>query len=124
MPTSVFGDFTYTVRRLRSAPLFTLTILVTLGVGIRAATAIFSVVDGILLRGRSSRDATNLVSVWESSPQRKFPKFPVTPSNYTDWIAQARSFSGRTAEPKAHRALTALHHHPPRHATVAYSELP
>ena len=88
---------------------------------IGASTAIFSAVDGVLLKSLPYRDPGNLVQVWESSPPRNFSNFPVTPSNLADWRAQARSFSGLAASRPRRAILTAGTGEPERVPGVAVS---
>jgi len=88
------ADLRSAVRRLRSSPGYALVSVITLGLGIGASTAIFSAVDGVLLKSLPYRDPSSLVQLWESSTPRNFTNFPVTPSNLADWREQARSFTG------------------------------
>lgn len=67
MPLSL-GEFRYAGRRLMRAPMFTLIAVVTLGVGIGANTAIFSVVNGVLLKPLPYHDADRLVQVSHVAP--------------------------------------------------------
>ncbi len=61
-------DLRFGMRTLRRRPLFTLVAVLTLGLGIGATTAIFSVVDGVLLRDLPYEDPGSLVSVWQAYP--------------------------------------------------------
>jgi predicted permease len=62
-------DTRFGIRTLRKRPLFTFLAIGTLGVGIGSATAIFSVVEGVLLRGHPFERPEELVSVWETSEE-------------------------------------------------------
>jgi putative ABC transport system permease protein len=100
------ADLRSAVRRLRASPGYALVSVVTLGLGIGASTAIFSAVDGVLLKSLPYRDPSNLVQLWESSAPRNFTSFPVTPSNLADWREQARSFTGFAASRPRRTILT------------------
>src|SRR6202142_283168 len=58
---ALFRDFRFAVRRLRQTPAFSLTVIFTLALGLGATTAIFSLVEGILLRPLPFKDADRLV---------------------------------------------------------------
>ncbi len=69
--------------------------VVVLGLGIGANTAIFSVVNAILLRPLPFQDSGRLVQVWHVPPPKSFPgmtRFSVSPANYLDWERQNRLF--------------------------------
>jgi len=85
------SDVRSAFRRLRTSPGYAAVSILTLGLGIGASTAIFSAVDGVLLKSLPYRDPESLVQMWESSAPRKFDSFPVTPSDLAEWRTQARS---------------------------------
>ena len=92
---TLIQDLRYAVRALKRAPGFTLVVVLTLALGIGANTAIFSVVNGVLLTPLPYRDPGRLVVVWE----RKGTSIHnvVNPANYMDWHDRATSFSGLSA---------------------------
>ena len=94
-------------RRLRTSAGYAAISVITLGLGIGASTAIFSAVDGVLLKSLPYRDPGRLVQMWESSTPRNFTNFPVTPSNLADWRVQAGSFAGFAASRPRRAILTA-----------------
>jgi putative ABC transport system permease protein len=108
------SDLRSAFRRLRSSPGYATISIITLGLGIGASTAIFSAVDGVLLKSLPYRDPGSLVQVWESSTPRNFTNFPVTPSNLADWRDQSRSFVGFTAARPRRTILTAGNGEPER----------
>jgi predicted permease len=61
-------DVRYAVRGLRRSPLFTIVAMLTLAIGIGATTAVFSVVDGVLLKPLSYPNPDELVAVWHEAP--------------------------------------------------------
>jgi putative ABC transport system permease protein len=87
-----FQDIRYGMRSLLRKPGFTLTAGVALALGIGANTAIFSVINGVLLRSLAYRDANSIVMVWERNFQRNRSQNSVSPANFLDWKKQSSSF--------------------------------
>ncbi|HXN51571.1 MAG TPA: ABC transporter permease [Candidatus Acidoferrum sp.] len=87
-------DLRYAARMLRRNPGFAAVVVLTLALGIGANTAIFSVIDGILLRPLPYGDADRLVIVWENNLRRSYPQNVASPPNFLDWQTQNHVFSG------------------------------
>jgi putative ABC transport system permease protein len=81
-----------TVRRLFRAPLFSVVAVVTLGLGIGANTAIFSVVNGVLLKPLPYPEAERLVGVWHSAPGMNLPVLNQSPATYFTYREDGRVF--------------------------------
>src|SRR5919202_782324 len=90
-------DLRYSLRVLLRRPAFTAVALLTLALGVGANTAIFSVVNAVLLRPLPYRDPERLVQVWEHNLKRGWTRDTVSPQNFEDWQAQARSFEAMAA---------------------------
>ena len=89
---TLLRDIRYAARTLLKSPGFTAVAVVTLGLGIGANTAIFSVVDSVLLRPLPYRAPDRLVMLWENHPQDGAPRSPFAPANYSDLRTQTGSF--------------------------------
>src|SRR5688500_11612287 len=87
-------DLRYGARALLRAPGFTAVATLTLALGIGANTAIFSVVNTVLLKPLSYRDPGRLVFVWERNTAIGKDRDLVAPPNYLDWKAQNAVFDG------------------------------
>ncbi len=83
-------DLAYGLRMLRKNPAFTMITVLTLALGIGANTAMFSVVDSVLLRPLPYPRADRLVLVWEKPPKGR--QNGVSAANFLDWREQSRSF--------------------------------
>jgi len=94
---SFFQDVRYALRQLRSAPGFTLVAVLSLALGIGANTAIFSLVNAVLLRPLPYKDADRLVTVWGYNRTRGFDTDLVSPLDFADWRSKSRSFEGMAA---------------------------
>ena len=86
-------DFRYAVRMLLKHPFFTCTVVLTLALGIGANTALFSIINTLLLRPLPLPQSEQVVQVWEVSRQSGNLKFPVALPNLVDWRAQSSSFA-------------------------------
>ena len=89
------ADLRYAVRVLFRAPSFALAVIAVLAVGIGANTAIFSIVNAVLLRPLSFDEPDRLVRLFHEPPQAAFPgihRFSVSPANFYDWKHDARLF--------------------------------
>ncbi len=90
-------DFRYALRMLQRSPGFTAVAVLTLALGIGANTAIFSVVDAILLRPLPYPEPDRLVRIWEASAKFDSPRNVVNPLNFLDWHDHAQSFESMAA---------------------------
>ena len=81
-------DLAYAFRKLRTSPTFTLTAIVTLALGIGANTAIFSLVNGVLLRPLPFPHPEQLVRVWSANKGAGRLQSAVSPLDIDDWRAQ------------------------------------
>src|ERR1039458_6344457 len=81
---SVLQDFRHALRALRRAPGFTITIVITLGLGLGASTAIFSVVNGVLLRPLPFPHEDRLITLCEQYPGASNDWCSVSPPNVED----------------------------------------
>src|SRR6202023_272940 len=86
---TILHDLRYAFRVLARNPGFTAIAILTLALGIGANTAIFSVVNAVLLRPLEFRDPGRLVIVAEKS---SFPVISTSYQNWLDWSAQSHSF--------------------------------
>jgi len=92
---SFIQDLRYALRMLRKNPGFTTVAVLTLGLGIGANTAIFSVVNGVLLRPLPYENPGRLMRVFSSS--QVFPESTTSPPDFRTLREQNRSFSGLSA---------------------------
>ena len=90
-------DITFGLRMLRKSPGFTAVAVITLALGIGANTAIFTVINAVMLRPLPFADPDRLVRIWESNPGRGWPTFGASHPNYLDWAAQTRTFGHMAA---------------------------
>jgi predicted permease len=95
--TTLWQDVRYGARTLWKRPGFTAVAVLTLALGIGANTAIFSLVNAVLLRPLPFREPERLVMVWEDAARIGFPKNTPAPANFVDWKTQTRSFEGMAA---------------------------
>ena len=89
------SDLRYAIRSLRRTPAFTAIIVLTLALSIGANSAIFSVIQGVLLRPLPYPQADRLVRVYFQSDTQ--PKFPINPNDFLDFRQRNRSFESLAA---------------------------
>src|ERR1700691_3038667 len=100
---TLIRDLRYGVRTLCKNPGFTAIAILTMALGIGANTAIFSVVNGVLLRPLPFRHPSRLVLIAEKSP---FPVISTSRENYLDWRDQSHSFEAMEATRSGSITLT------------------
>jgi putative ABC transport system permease protein len=81
------------LRLLWKSPGFTSVAVVTLVLGVGVSTAVFSVVDGVLLRPLPFPDSGRIVTIWNTYPQLGGERQEVSPPDFCDWREQSRSFA-------------------------------
>ncbi|MGH9711694.1 MAG: ABC transporter permease [Candidatus Acidiferrales bacterium] len=92
---TLLQDIRYGLRMLARNPGFTIVAVLTLALGIGANTAIFGMVQSILLRALPYQDPENLVQVWNTYPT--WGQLPLSPGDYRDFQQKSREFSGMAA---------------------------
>ena len=104
--TDLAQDVRYALRQLRKSPSFTTVTVLTLALGIGANTAIFSVVNGVLLNPLPFHDASRIVSMFEATPN--FPQGSISYPNFLDWQRDNRSFEAMAAYRSTDGSITGV----------------
>src|SRR2546426_6613280 len=100
---SFVRDLRISIRTLTKRPGVTVVVVLLLGLGIGANVAIFSVVNGVLLRELPYRQDDRIVTIWQSAPKRGVEREETSPANFFDWHDQSQSFEEfGMAEPWGH----------------------
>jgi putative ABC transport system permease protein len=97
---NLVSDLRHGLRTLVRNPGFSTIAILLLALGIGANTAIFSVVDAVLLRPLPYQDSSRIMQIWHVPPAKSFPGmtlFSVSPANYLDWQRQNHSFEEMAA---------------------------
>ncbi len=93
----LWQDLRYALRMLVKNPGFTAVAIIALALGIGANSAIFSVVNTVLLRRLPYKDADRLVMVWEDATKHGYPRDTPAVANYIDWRDQNQVFESMAA---------------------------
>src|SRR5215471_7886818 len=93
----LWRDLRFGARLLWKAPGFSAVALVALALGMGATTAIFSVVDAVLLKPLPFRDPGRVLVIWEKNPAQNKYKLPVAPANFYVWQKQSRTIDQMAA---------------------------
>ncbi|MEM9291844.1 MAG: ABC transporter permease [Acidobacteriota bacterium] len=94
---SLLQDLHYAVRSFARQPGFTAIVFLTLGLGIGASTAIFTVVNSVLLKPLPYEDSDRLVKVFEQNLERGWAWYSVSPANFLDWREKSSAFEDLAA---------------------------
>jgi len=94
---SLIADARLGVRRLLRAPVFGVITVLTLGLGIGASTAIFSVANAVLLRPLPYAAPDRLVAIWSNNTHQNEARNPVSPANFDAFRSEATSFAAMEA---------------------------
>jgi len=120
MLDSLLKDIRYGVRNLKRTPGFTAVAVLTLALGIGANTAIFSVVENVLLRPLPYPHPENLVEIRNTYPPQ-IPRAGLSPGDYVDWHQQATSFSEMGAYGEISKGFNLTGDGEPQRVLVGYA---
>lgn len=95
-------DVRYSLRTFKRTPTFTIVVLLSLVLAIGASTAIFSLLNAVLLRSLPYPQPDNLLTIWEDNSKYGFPRNLTSPATYKDCVTQNNSFE----QVAASRSLT------------------
>src|SRR5437868_2479862 len=109
---TIFQELRYAARTLRKSPGFAATAILTLALGIGASTAVFTVVDSVLLKPLAFRDSGRLVACWERVRFLGDDATGPNPRHVEVWRQRATAFSGLTYLQYAGMGLTHGAEHP------------
>src|SRR5258706_8976308 len=101
---TILQDIRYSIRLLFKNKTVTLVALVALALGIGANTAIFSVINVVLLKGLPYRDTDRLVVIWEKLKQ--VDQVELAPEDYSSYIERSQSFTEIAASERSNFNLT------------------
>ncbi len=104
---TIWQDLRYSLRTFRKSPGFTLIAILALALGIGANTAIFSVVNTVLIRPLPYTAPDQLVWIWESSPANEIPHEVASYPNFNDWRQQGQAFNGMAGFVSTNSFMTA-----------------
>jgi putative ABC transport system permease protein len=117
---NLLQDIRYGMRTLAKNPGFTIVAVLTLALGIGANTAIFSVVENLLLRPLPYPQPERLVEILNTYPPQ-VPKAGLSPSDYADWRRQDASFSEMGAYAEISKGFNLTGDGEPQRAQVGYA---
>ncbi|MFN0120058.1 MAG: ABC transporter permease, partial [Blastocatellia bacterium] len=100
---TLWQDLRYGARMLRKQKGVSLIAILSLALGIGANTALFSVVNAVLLRPLPFHEPDRLAMIWEDATFIGFPQDTPAPGNYADWKAQTQTFADMAA--RSHRSF-------------------
>lgn len=103
---TLWQDLRYGLRMLRKSPGFTTVAILTLAVGIGANTAIFSIVDTVLLRPLPFQDPSRLISLHEGIPRMGYPKMGFSHPDFAVFAREQKSFDALGSFQSEHVAIT------------------
>src|SRR4051794_4309327 len=96
----------FSARMARRSPAVALSAILAAGLGIGATGAMFSIIDGVLLRPLPFDAPDQLVNVWETMPKKNLNQLVAAPGNYYDWRAQNTVFASMGAYQNAAFSLS------------------
>ena len=117
---TIWQDLRYALRSIRRVPAFAAAAVLTLALGIGANTAIFSVIERVLLRPLPYKDPDRLVQIWNTYPPT-IPQGPNSAGDFRDFQQRARSFSGMAAYIDTPRGLNLTSQGEPQRLELRYA---
>src|SRR3982750_118375 len=103
---TLWQDLRYGVRMLLKKPGFTVVAVVALSLGVGATSAVFSIVNAVLLHPMAIEEPERVVMLWENNLARNHAEVEVSYPNYLDWREQNRVFEEVSALPSVNFDMT------------------